>query len=316
MRNLTWITPVAGALLALGPATVAAAASPTPTPASSPSASASASGSSAPVTTSGNSFLTATALAAGQDASVDASTGDYLYWAFPAAEGQTPTATLTVTLPAAADRHGPQTWTAEVFDGLRRRQACTAGTQSATAAPTATSLTVSCTLRQIRAWAEPWSGDPLPGTYYVKLSLADAPAPDLGLPATVQLHIASTGGADDAQPEGGSLKAALVPPVNAGATLAPGATAVPSPSPSATTSAGSTGRVTAAAPSARATHWYSDWFSQWNTRWGWTLAGGALAALAGVAGYSLTRHPRGRRRPPAYRPGDLPQQQYAGSSRH
>lgn len=150
MRNLTWITPVAGALLALGPATVAAAASPTPTPASSPSASASASGSSAPVTTSGNSFLTATALAAGQDASVDASTGDYLYWAFPAAEGQTPTATLTVTLPAAADRHGPQTWTAEVFDGLRRRQACTAGTQSATAAPTATSLTVSCTLRQIR----------------------------------------------------------------------------------------------------------------------------------------------------------------------
>ncbi len=227
---------------------------------------------------------------------------------------------MTVTLPAAADRHGPQTWTAEVFDGLRRRQSCTAGTQSATAAPTAASLTVRCTLRQIRAWAEPWSGDPLPGTYYVKLSVTDAPAPDLGLPAKAQLHLSSTGGADDAQPEGGALKTALVPPVNAGATLAPTATAVPSPVATAAPSGGG-GRLGVAAPPAQASHWYSGWFSQWNTRWGWTLAGGVLAALAGVAGYSLTRHPRGRRRPGAYRPGALPpqgghrQEEYAGARR-
>ncbi|WP_063772137.1 hypothetical protein [Kitasatospora mediocidica] len=292
----TWTVLLAGGLLALAPAAAATAASPSPSPSSS--------GPAAPASTAGNSFLTATSLAPGQDASVDADTGDYLYWSFAASEGQTPTVTVTVTLPAATDRHGPQTWTTEVFDGLRRRQSCTAGTQSATAAQSAATLTSSCTLRQIRSWAEPWSGDPLPGTYYVKLSVADAPGQDLGLPAQARLHIASTGGADDAQPEGGALKAALVPPVNAGATLAPDVTAAPTAAPTATaTATATTGLLGAAAPAAAVSHWYSDWFSQWNTRWGWTLAGGALASLAGVAGYSLTRHPRRSRRPGAYGPG-------------
>ncbi|GAA1241995.1 hypothetical protein GCM10009665_35930 [Kitasatospora nipponensis] len=305
---------LAGALL-LGAAAPAAAASGSPSTAPSTARSRSPSagapgGTPAAATSAGTSFLTATTLAPGQRASVSASTGDYLYWAFPAAEGRTPALTVTVTLPAAADRHGPQTWTAEVFDGLRRRQACTAGHQSATAAASATSLTVDCTLRRIRSWAEPWSGDPLPGTYYIRLSLADAPAQDLGLPARADLTLAASGSADDAQPEGGSLKVPLAPPVNAGATLAPTATAVPTaaPSPSAGASAGASGiRVVAAAPAARIAHWYSDLFSQWNSRWGWTLAGGALAALAGVGGYTLTRHPRGGRRPPGYRPGPQPQ---------
>ncbi|MFI6443396.1 peptidase [Kitasatospora sp. NPDC050543] len=242
--------------------------------AASPSASPSAS-SLAPVNKAGTSFLTATALAAGQDAKVAASTGDYLYWSFGAAEGQTPTIELSVTLAPAADRHGPQSWSVEVFDGLRRRQSCTAGTQNATGAPTATDLTLSCTLRQIRSWAEPWSGDPLPGTYYVRLSVADAPQQDLGLAAGAQLHIATKGGPDDAQPEGGSFKAPLVPPVNAGGSAV--------------------GGKTAAVPQEPESHWYSGWFSGWNSRWFWTLAGGALAALAGVGGYTVTRHPRGRR---------------------
>ncbi|MFC9324711.1 peptidase [Kitasatospora sp. NPDC057015] len=294
------------AALALAPVLVplaapaASAASPSPSPSAS---------STAPSSKVGTTFLTATTLAPGQDAKVSASTGDYLYWAFAAAEGQTPAVTLNVALAAAADRHGPQTWSVEVFDGLRRRQSCTAGTQNATGEATATSLALSCTLRQVRSWAEPWSGDPLPGTYYVRLSVADAPQQDLGLAASVQLHITAKGDPDDAQPEGGSLKAPLVPPVNAGATVAPGSTAVPA--------AG----ARAAAPVEPESHWYTGWFSGVNSRWFWTVAGGALAALAGVAGYTLTRHPRGRRParygavpPQAQGPSQAPQSgQYPGA---
>ncbi len=231
------------------------------------------------MTTAGTSFLTATTLAPGQDATVPVSIGDYLYWAFAASEGQTDTVRVNVALPPAAQRHSSQTWTVELFDGLRRRQSCTAGPQTATADTTAGSVALSCTLRQIRSWAEPWSGDPLPGTYYVRLSLTDVDAQDLGLAAQVQVHVGAKGGADNAQPEGGELKAPLVPPVNAGSTAAP-APALGAP-----------------APAAHRSHWYSDLFSGWNTRWFWTLGGAALAALAGVAGYTLTRHPRGHRHP-------------------
>ncbi|MFJ7248270.1 peptidase [Kitasatospora sp. NPDC098652] len=249
--------------LALG-APAASAASPSPT--------ATASGTPAPATKAGTSFLTAVNLSPGQDADVAVSTGDYLYWAFGASEGQTPTVSLTVNLAPAADRHGPQTWSVEVFDGLRRRQACTAGTQNATGDQSTTSLTLNCTLREVRTWAEPWSGDPLPGTYYVRLSVTDAPQSDLGLAATTHLHVAAKGNADNAQPEGGELKAPLVPPVGGGASTA-----------------------RAAAPVAEKEHWYTGWFSGWNSRWYWTIGGGFLAALAGVLGYHLTRHPRGHR---------------------
>ncbi|WP_280716599.1 peptidase [Kitasatospora sp. MAP5-34] len=281
-------------LLALGLVPVLAPAATAATP--SPSAS-SASGSPAPVTTAGTSFLTATTLAPGQDAAVPASTGDYLYWAFAASEGQTDTVRVTVTLPPAAQRHSPQTWSVELFDGLRRRQSCTAGPQNATAATADDSVALSCTLRQIRSWAEPWSGDPLPGTYYVRLSLTDVDAQDLGLAAQVQLHITAKGGADNAQPEGGEFKAPLVPPVNAGSTAAPAPT------------------LTAPAPATPKSHWYSGLFSGWNTRWFWTLGGAALAALAGVGGYTLTRHPRGHRHHHPAPPAPAPRyDSYAGRS--
>ncbi|MEV4614369.1 peptidase [Kitasatospora sp. NPDC049258] len=286
-------------LLALGltalAAPAASAASPSASPSPSPSSSASAA--TGPVTTAGTTFLTAATLAPGQDAKVAASTGDYLYWAFAAAEGRTDTVQVTVALPPSTDRTGPQTWSVELFDGLRRRQSCTAGPQNATAQQSVGSVSLSCTLRRIRSWAEPWSGDPLPGTYYVRLSVSEVPQQDLGLAAQVQVHVGTKGGADDAQPEGGSLKAPLVPPVNAGATAPAGGTAAP---------AASTAR--AAAPAEPESHWYSGLFSGWNTRWFWTLAGGALAALAGVAGYTLTRHPRGRR---PVGPAPVPRQPHA-----
>ncbi|MGW2253621.1 peptidase [Kitasatospora sp. NPDC001660] len=288
-RTLRGILAAAALLPALALAAPAAsAASPSPSP--------SASGTAAPATKAGTSFLTAVNLSPGQDANVAASTGDYLYWAFGAAEGQTPTVSVTVNLAPGKDRHDSQTWAVEVFDGLRRRQACTAGTQDATGDQNTTSLALSCTLREVRTWAEPWSGDPLPGTYYVKLAVTDVPQPDLGLPASVQLHVATKGNADNAQPEGGELKAPLVPPAGGGASTAK-----------------------AAAPVQQEEHWYTGWFSGWNSRWYWTIGGGALAAIAGVLGYHLTRHPRGRR-PGRY--GSVPPQggthqpgPYAGSER-
>ncbi|MEU1288019.1 peptidase [Kitasatospora sp. NPDC005856] len=267
-------TTIRGALaaLALLPALALSALGAPAASAASPSPTAGASGTPAPATKAGTSFLTAVNLSPGQDANVSVSTGDYLYWAFGASEGQTPTVDLTVGLAPTADRHGPQTWSVEVFDGLRRRQSCTAGTQNATAEQSATALALNCTLREVRTWAEPWSGDPLPGTYYVRLSVSDVPQPDLGLASSVQLHVAAKGDADNAQPEGGELKAPLVPPVGGGASTAK-----------------------AAAPVAQEEHWYTGWFSGWNSRWYWTIAGGFLAALAGVIGYKLTRHPRGHR---------------------
>ncbi|MFE9428594.1 peptidase [Kitasatospora sp. NPDC006697] len=281
-RTLTTLLLAAGLALAGAPAALADSPSPT------------ASGSMAPVSTAGTSFLTATTMAEGQDATVTASTGDYLYWAFGASAGQTDTVSVTIGLPAATDRHGPQTWNVELFDGLRRRQACTAGPQTGTADRTTGTLALSCTLRQIRSWAEPWSTDPLPGSYYVRLSVGDAPQNDLGLAVQVQVHVAAKGSADDAQPEGGDLKAPLVPPVNPGATGSPGAaaaTAAPTP-----TAAATPGGATVAAPVATVSHWYSGMFSGWNDRWFWTLGGAVLAGLAGIGGYTLTRHPRGHRR--------------------
>ncbi|GAA1144663.1 hypothetical protein F4556_002838 [Kitasatospora gansuensis] len=269
-------TALRAVLLAAAGLPLLIAASPSP----SPSPSASASGSTKAVTDAGTSFLTATALGTGQGADVAASTGDYLYWAFGAAEGQTTTVDVTVTLPPSADRHGPQSWSVELFDGLRRRQSCTSGPQDATAETAAGTLALRCSLRQIRSWAEPWSGDPLPGTYYVRLTAGQVPQNDLGLAAQVKLRLSTKGGAGNAQPEGGELRAPLVPPVNAGS---PAATAAPA--------VASTDR--AVAPEEEETHWYSAPFQGRNTRWFWTLGGGILAALAGVLGYRLTRHPRG-----------------------
>lgn len=173
-------------------------------------------------------------------------------------------------------RHGPATWTVDVFDGLRRSQACVAGPQNATVANGAAKATLACTLRGIRSWATPWSNDPLPGTYYVRLSAIGLPEQDLGLPVRTDLWITARDG--DAQPANARLKAPLSPGASPGATLAPEAT--PSASPSAS------GSPLGAAECA------GGWFSWPSGRWLWTVGGGALAALAGVGGYTLTRHPR------------------------
>ncbi len=232
---------------------------------------------STPVTTAGTSFLTATTVMPGQPVRVSASTGDYLYWSFAASAGQTDRIGVTVTLPPSASRHGAATWSIDVFDGLRRRQACTAGPQVATAAAGDATVTLHCELRKVRAWADPWSDEPLPGTYYLRLSATGLPEQDLGLQAQADVDLTAHNGS--AQPDNAKLKAPLSPAVNAGATTAPDVS--PSADPSADVSSGPK-------PMDRAKGWF-DWLS---SRWLWTVGGGILAAVAGVAGYSLTRHPR------------------------
>lgn len=256
-------TPKAAALgtttLALGAAFLlpaAASAAPTPSPGA------------ATIDDAGTSFLTATPVNVGQPVRLDASTGDYLYWSFTADAGQTTEIALTVTLPAAGKRTGPSTWTVEVFDGLRRRQACTAGAQTPTATKEATTVALGCTLRRIRSWAEPWSGDPLPGTYYIRLSVTDLPETDLGLPVEVELLIGATDTGTSA--DDGELEAPLVPPVRPGKVItSPGA-----PDPSASPEPVVAGML--------------DWLPELSARWVWTTVGGVLAAVAGVVGFSLT----------------------------
>ncbi|MFD0822698.1 peptidase, partial [Micromonospora zhanjiangensis] len=245
----------------------ARAADPTPTPDSTLTPSPGA----AVVNRAGTTFLTATAVAPGQPVSVAGSTGDYLYWSFTATAGQTDRVAITVTLPPKG-RTGGSTWTVDVFDGLRRRQACTDGAQTPTVNATAGTVSLGCTLRQIRGWAEPWSGDPLPGTYYVRLSVTDLPEADLGLPVRVDMLINAEDG-DDPGVEGGRLRAPLAPPARPGSAL----TVAPTPDPSATPEAGD------------GTSFVSlDWLPDLSSRWIWTTVGGVLAAIAGVVGFSLT----------------------------
>ncbi|WP_319459087.1 peptidase [Micromonospora sp. RTP1Z1] len=252
----------AAALVAAGLILAPAAASAAPTPTPSPGA--------ATVTKAGTSFLTATAITAGQPVRVGASTGDHLYWAFPAEAGQVHQVNATVTFPKV--RSGASTWTVDVFDGLRRRQACTAGAQTPTVPASATSVTLGCTLRQVRPWAEPWSADPLPGTYYVRLSVVDLPEPDLGLPIDVELLVTADG-EGGASGDDGELTAPLVPNGRAGTVL----TAEPTAEPVAEEGSSLTG-----------------WLPEPGSRWFWTTAGGVLAAVAGVVGFALTRRPRRR----------------------
>ncbi|WP_052866580.1 hypothetical protein [Streptomyces niger] len=249
--------------LALAPsaaaAPVAAAEDPTPSTDASASASASADPEDAPPPTeAGTSFRTATVIRPGQQATAPASTGDYLYWQFPADAGQGARVDATVDLPGADARHGDATWQLDVYDGLRRRQPCRYGTQTRTAAADAATVELSCTLRTVRANAEPWSNDPLPGAYYVRLTAVRTASADAGLPVKAAVT-ATTTDAGSAQDVDGSLAAPLVQ----------GSAARPEPDGG----------------------WSSGW---WSARWLWTAAGAVLAALAGIAGYAATR---GRGRP-------------------
>ncbi|BBH64038.1 hypothetical protein ACTI_07230 [Actinoplanes sp. OR16] len=223
------------------------------------------------VSSAGTSFLTAVAISPDQPATVSAVTGDYLYWSFSASAGQNPTLAATVTLPDSG-RTGSQAWTVEVFDGLRRRQACVAGEQSPVADTGASSLALGCRLRQIRSWAEPWDGDPLPGTYYVRLSSTELPEQDLGLPIKVGLTLTAPAG--DTGADQGELEAPLVPVNRPGEVL----TAAP---------------VVSASAEPTESAFSADWVPEFSSRWVWTVSGGVLAAITGLIGFSWTR----RRRP-------------------
>ncbi|MFI0186416.1 hypothetical protein ACH4PW_02425 [Streptomyces sp. NPDC017082] len=263
------ITRVLGAaLLALGLAAGPAAAD------SSPSPSASADGD-AP-TRAGTSFRTATEIEQGQRATASGSTGDYLYWSFPADAGQRPTVEATVKLP---DTHGEQTWQLDVYDGLRRRQGCQYGAQTRTVAQGTASVDLACVLRTVRGWSEPWANDPLPGTYYVRLTVVDLAAADLGQPVGAEVRVDSKhiGGAAAVD---GSLGKPLVPGI------------------AVTSEEGGDGAKGAVLSSfGRDDGWSSGW---WSDRWVWTALGGVLAALAGIGGYALTR---GSGRPSRVPPG-------------
>ena len=252
---------VGAGLLALGAAASPAVAD------SSPSASPSDDG--AGPTSAGTSFRTATEVDQGEQATASASMGDYLYWSFPADAGQRPTVKATVKLP---DAHASATWQVDVYDGLRRRQACQYGAQTRTAPQDAASVELSCTLRTVRAWSEPWADDPLPGTYYVRLTTVGLKAADLGLPVSAEVQVDSkdVGGAAAVD---GSLAEPLVPGV---AVAAKGGD-------SDEDSETSVAVLSSIEPD---DGWASGW---WSDRWVWTGVGGVLAALAGVGGYSLTR---------------------------
>ncbi|MFD9540050.1 hypothetical protein [Streptomyces sp. NPDC060022] len=233
-------------------------------------------------TEAGTTFRTATAIQQDMTATADASTGDYLYWVFPADTGQRPTVRAKVTLPGSAARHGASTWQVDVYDGLRRRQACMYGHQTRKAAADAESVELSCVLRTVRAWSEPWADDPLPGSYYVRLTVVGAAEEDLGLPVHAETEVTSvdSGGAHDV---GGELAEPLVP----------GASSVEQ----AADTGDGTDKPRVSLGSEPEDGWASGW---WTDRWLWTVGGGVLAALAAVFGYGLTR---GGGRPSRVPPG-------------
>lgn len=260
MRTVRTLTAalLAGAALLASAATATAAPSPTPSTGTK----------GAGPTEAGTGFRTATPFRPGQKATASASSGDYLYWVLPVDAGQRVTVRAAVTLPEAAARHGASTWRLDVYDGLRRRQACTYGTQSAAAAREEATVELACVLRTVRSGAETWSNDPLPGSYYVRLTVVGLPEEDLGLPvrAQVEADVKETGGAQ-------AVDAVLAEP------LVPGI-------------AGASEEQRAAR--APEDGWSGGW---WSDRWVWTAAGGLLGALAGIYGYTLTRG-RGRPRDP------------------
>ncbi|RMB79512.1 hypothetical protein [Streptomyces shenzhenensis] len=262
---------LSGALLALGLAAGPAAADSSPSPGATDDG--------AP-TRAGTSFRTATEIDQEQQATASGSTGDYLYWSFAADAGQRPNIRATVKLP---DAHGAQTWQLDVYDGLRRRQACQYGAQTRTAAEGAATVEAACVLRTVRAWSEPWANDPLPGTYYVRLTVVNAAPADLGLPVSAEVRVESKEIGGSAAVDG-SLAQPLVP----GISVASDSAADP----------GEDGSVKSAVLSSIEPDggWSSGW---WSDRWVWTAVGGALAALAGIGGYALTRGPgRPSRIPP------------------
>jgi hypothetical protein len=260
---------LSAAVLMLGLAVTPAAADSSPSPSASQDGGA--------PTEAGTSFRTATELEQGQTATASGSTGDYLYWSFPADAGQRPTVHAKVELP---DTHAAETWQVDVYDGLRRRQSCQSGAQTRTAAAGAATVELACVLRTVRAWSEPWADDPLPGTYYIRLTVVNVTTADLGLPVDAEVRV-------DSEDIGGAaaVDGALAHP------LVPGAGVIAQGGEEESTKEA---LLASLEPSGG---WASGW---WSDRWVWTAVGGALAALAGVGGYALTR---GSGRPSRVPPG-------------
>ncbi|UGY90754.1 hypothetical protein [Streptomyces gobiensis] len=230
----------------------------------------------------GTSFRTATAMEQGQKAQAVASTGDYLYWVFPAGAGQAPKVKATVTLPETATRSGSVTWQVDVYDGLLRRQACASGRQTKTASQDAETLTLSCTLPAVQPWADTWSNDPLPGAYYLRLTAVKLPDKDLGLPVRAEVEVNAANGSG-ARRGGGELAAPLLPAAQ------PGSTGEQSSPKGSEEDSEESDKVRTVALTEPDSGWMGGW---WSDRILWTAGGGVLAALAGVGGYHLV----GRRR--------------------
>ncbi|MHB9858073.1 hypothetical protein [Streptomyces sp. YIM S03343] len=266
-----WITRVlSAALLAAGMAVGMTAGLAGPAAADS-SPSPSASGDSSAPTQAGTSFRTATEIDQGQKATASGSTSDYMYWSFPADAGQRPTVKATVKLP---DSHSTETWQVDVYDGLRRRQACQYGAQTRTAAQGTTSVELACVLRTVRGWSEPWADDPLPGTYYIRLTALNFGSSDLGKPMSAEVQVDSKDIGGSAAVDG-TLAKPLVPGI-----------AVKSASEDSGSDDSNSVKSAVLSSIEPDGGWSSGW---WSDRWIWTGIGGVLAALAGIGGYALTR---------------------------
>lgn len=240
---------------------------------------------SAEPTEAGTTFRTATAIEPEGHASTNAAVGDYLYWVFPVAAGQDATAEATVTFPGDVARTGPSTWQLDVYDGLRRRQACVSGQPTADAAQDAESVTVTCTLRTVRSWAEPWATDPLPGAYYLRLTAVDLAETDRGLPLHAELDTHTEGSGGD-QAGGGELPTPLVPATKAGTIDPTSAGAKDADGEDGTSEDEEPDAQIASALEEPEGGWNAGW---WSDRWLWTAGGGALGTAAGLFGFHLTR---------------------------
>ncbi|MEU8825481.1 hypothetical protein [Streptomyces sp. NPDC048636] len=252
------------------------------------------------LTEAGTNFRTATALEQGEKATAPASTGDYLYWVVPVAAGQIPAVEAKVKLPDGSARHGGATWQLDVYDGLRRHQPCASGGPTHRADQQDTSVSLSCTVRQVRSWSERWANDPLPGAYYLRLTVVDLPEQDLGLPIDAEVT-ATARDAGGKHADGGELAEPLNPSLRAGTVGTDDSTdADDSGDADASGASGASGEEPPRAVAEPEDGWGSGW---WSDRWVWTASGGALGALAAVGGYTLTRGPRaagtGSGRPPA-----------------
>ncbi|WP_436776679.1 peptidase [Yinghuangia sp. YIM S09857] len=223
----------------------------------------------------GTSFLTAGKMEADTSTTTSGSVGEYMYWSFPALAEQDVAAKVTLTLPN--DLSSATTWRVDVFDGIRRHQPCASGRPQVSAPPPETEVRIDCGPRTIRPWSEAWSADPLPGTYYVRVSALEFDEKDVGRKIGVKLELSAKGGGDSG-PDAGqddALKAPLVPVTQAGKPLQPGQVA-------------ETRKVTLAGFDSGD----DAWLSGTTGRWVWTSAGGVVAMLLGVGGYLFSRHPR------------------------